>query len=89
MLTKLENVFEQVLSEQELAENFALLIRHLPKYWRTKKFTMYHLNQNFNEIINEVQTNPDNGAIKGDSTKGKFGRHNVDELAKRALTFGR
>ena len=35
---------------------FQSFIQRLPAYWRSKKFTMQHLNQNFNEIANEIQT---------------------------------
>lgn len=90
LLTKLDSVFEQVLSGQELTENFTLLICNLPKYWRTKKFTIHHINQNFNEIINEIQSNHNGTNKQGNTgTNEKFGRHSTDELAKRAFTFGR
>ena len=36
--------------------SFRLFVENLPKYWRTKKFTLPLLNSNFNEILNEIHT---------------------------------
>lgn len=83
IIEKINHSFGENLNEEEIEQNFQLFIQHLPKYWRTKKFTLTHLDRNFNEIINEIQ-NQNNG-----TAKEKFGRHSIDELADRASTFGR
>ena len=41
--------------ESELAEAFYSFIQKLPEYWRTKKFTIPHLNNNYNEIVSEIR----------------------------------
>lgn len=41
--------------ESELAEAFYSFIQKLPDYWRTKKFTIPHLNSNYNEIVSEIR----------------------------------
>ena len=41
--------------ESELAEAFYSFIQKLPDYWRTKKFTIPHLNNNYNEIVSEIR----------------------------------
>jgi hypothetical protein len=39
---------------EQLAQAFEKFIQKLPAYWRTKKFTLLHLNKNFNEISTEI-----------------------------------
>ncbi|MEO8759760.1 MAG: Lin1244/Lin1753 domain-containing protein [Bacteroidia bacterium] len=39
---------------EQLAQAFEKFIQKLPVYWRTKKFTLLHLNKNFNEISTEI-----------------------------------
>ena len=42
-------------NESELAEAFSSFIQKLPEYWRTKKFTIPHLCNNYNEIVSEIR----------------------------------
>lgn len=49
--------------ENELADAFLSLIQKLPEYWRTKKFTIPHLCNNYNEIVSEIRANNQN--VKG------------------------
>lgn len=83
IIVKIRHAFGVEMTDEDVEQNFCLFIDHLPKYWRTKKFTLPLLNRNFNEIINEIQTKNTNGA------KEKFGRHSINDLANRASTFGR
>jgi len=79
---------KQAAPDQNVVENFKLFTRYLPKYWKTKKFTIPHLNQNYNEIINEIYSQ-NNGTKFTDNKAEKFGRHDITELSNRADTFGR
>ena len=79
---------KEVEPNQSVKENFELFIRYLPKYWKTKKFTIPHLNQNYNEIINEIYSQ-NNGAKFTDNKTEYFGRHDITELSDRANSFGR
>jgi len=54
-LTQLLQKLQTTGSTETLTSGFQTLIRKLPPYWRSKKFTIQHLNINFNEIINEIQ----------------------------------
>ena len=87
-LDKLLKKLNQVESNQNVVENFKLFIRYLPNYWKTKKFTIPHLNQNYNEIINEIYSQ-NNGAKLTDKKTEQFGKHDITELFNRAKTFGR
>lgn len=69
----------------QVLESFKFFVQKLPAFWRSRKFTMYNLTQNFNEIINEIRNNHPTATGNTD----KFGRHRADELAHRAKTFGR
>jgi hypothetical protein len=51
-------------NENQLADAFLSLIQKLPEYWRTKKFTIPNLCNNYNEIVSEIRAN-------NQSTKGK------------------
>jgi len=50
-------------SETQLADAFLSLIQKLPEYWRTKKFTIPNLCNNYNEIVSEIRANNQN--VKG------------------------
>ncbi len=43
-----------IQSEEELRISFANFLAKLPRYWRRKKFTVTHLNENYNEILSEM-----------------------------------
>lgn len=45
----------ELKTESELAEAFYSFVQRLPEYWRTKKFTVPHLNANYNEIVSEIR----------------------------------
>lgn len=42
-------------NESELADAFLSLVQKLPEYWRTKKFTIPNLCNNYNEIVSEIR----------------------------------
>lgn len=44
-------------NESELADAFLSLVQKLPEYWRTKKFTIPNLCNNYNEIVSEIRAN--------------------------------
>ncbi len=44
-------------NENELADAFLSLIQKLPEYWRTKKFTIPNICNNYNEIVSEIRAN--------------------------------
>lgn len=44
-------------NENQLADAFLSLIQKLPEYWRTKKFTIPNLCNNYNEIVSEIRAN--------------------------------
>ena len=46
----------KTIASGEIFSAFKTFIQKLPEYWRSKKFTMQHLNINFNEVTNEIQT---------------------------------
>lgn len=50
-------------NETQLADAFLSLIQKLPEYWRTKKFTIPNLCNNYNEIVSEIRANNQN--VKG------------------------
>jgi hypothetical protein len=50
-------------NENQLADAFLSLIQKLPEYWRTKKFTIPNLCNNYNEIVSEIRANNQN--VKG------------------------
>jgi hypothetical protein len=50
-------------NENQLADAFLSLIQKLPEYWRTKKFTIPNLCNNYNEIVSEIRAN--NQSAKG------------------------
>jgi len=87
-VSELLKKLKQVEPNQSVVENFKLFIRYLPNYWKTKKFTIPHLNQNYNEIINEIYSQ-NNGAKFTDSKTEQHGKHDITELSDRADTFGR
>lgn len=44
-------------NENQLADAFLSLIQKLPEYWRTKKFTIPNICNNYNEIVSEIRAN--------------------------------
>lgn len=50
-------------NETQLADAFLSLIQKLPEYWRTKKFAIPNLCNNYNEIVSEIRAN--NQSAKG------------------------
>jgi hypothetical protein len=89
LIKKVQSGLDQDCAPKTLRENFTLLLDNLPGYWRTKKFTLYHINENYNEIINEIKSKTDENRERENGPNGKYGRHRADELAERAKTFGR
>jgi len=57
LLQKLISGKPPLQNTEQLAQAVENFIQKLPAYWRTKKFTLPHLNKNFNEIITEVSAN--------------------------------
>jgi len=55
LLQKILITKPKLQTEADLAEAFKSLLQKLPDYWRTKKFTIPHLNNNYNEIVNEIR----------------------------------
>ena len=51
-------------NESQLADAFLSLIQKLPEYWRTKKFTIPNLCNNYNEIVSEIRANNQNAKSK-------------------------
>jgi hypothetical protein len=51
-------------NENQLADAFLSLIQKLPEYWRTKKFTIPNLCNNYNEIVSEIRANNQNSKGK-------------------------
>lgn len=51
-------------NETQLADAFLSLIQKLPEYWRTKKFTIPNLCNNYNEIVSEIRANNQNAKGK-------------------------
>jgi hypothetical protein len=64
LLQKIYVTKPNLQNESELAEAFYSFIQKLPEYWKTKKFTIPHLNFNYNEIVSEIRA-------KNNSTQGK------------------
>ncbi len=50
-------------NENQLADAFLSFIQKLPEYWRTKKFTIPNICNNYNEIVSEIRSN--NHSSKG------------------------
>ncbi len=44
-------------NENQLTDAFFSLIQKLPEYWRTKKFTIPNICNNYNEIVSEIRAN--------------------------------
>lgn len=51
-------------NENQLADAFLSLIQKLPEYWRTKKFTIPNICNNYNEIVSEIRANNQNSKGK-------------------------
>lgn len=54
LLEKIKQTKKSIQNENNLIEAFASFLQKLPDYWRTKKFTIPHLNLNYNEIVSEI-----------------------------------
>jgi len=55
LLQKICTTKPDVKTVEQLSEAFASFLQKLPEYWRTKKFTIPHLNTNYNEIVTEIR----------------------------------
>ena len=64
LLQKIIQTKKSVHTEDELIKSFAVLLQKLPEYWRTKKFTLPHLNNNYNEIVSEIGATQVNTQVK-------------------------
>ncbi|MFI5140748.1 MAG: DUF4373 domain-containing protein [Bacteroidia bacterium] len=64
LLQKIIQTKKFIQSEDELIKSFAALLQKLPEYWRTKKFTLPHLNNNYNEIVSEIGATQVNNQVK-------------------------
>jgi hypothetical protein len=54
LLEKIKQTKKSIQNENNLIEAFTSFLQKLPDYWRTKKFTIPHLNLNYNEIVSEI-----------------------------------
>ncbi|HTA62597.1 MAG TPA: DUF4373 domain-containing protein, partial [Bacteroidia bacterium] len=70
-------------STEQLTQALENFIQKLPAYWRTKKFTLPHLNKNFNEIISEIGANTQSTQAKTQTTKPIIPQRNEE---KKELT---
>ncbi len=57
LLKKILITKSDLQNETQLADAFLSLIQKLPEYWRTKKFTIPNLCNNYNEIVSEIRAN--------------------------------
>jgi len=64
LLQKIIQTKKTIQTEEDLIKSFSLLLQKLPEYWRTKKFTLPHLNNNYNEIVSEIGATKLNSSIK-------------------------
>lgn len=89
LLYKLTSSYKLEKPDRKLVEYFKLFLSHLPAYWRTKKFTIPLINQNYNEILNEIRST--NKPVKTESHEHteKHGRFTTDDLTSRARRFAR
>ena len=64
LLQKIIQTKKSIHTEDELVKSFSVLLQKLPEYWRTKKFTLPHLNNNYNEIVSEIGATQVNTQVK-------------------------
>ncbi len=69
LLKKILLTKPELQDENQLAEAFSSFIQKLPEYWRTKKFTIPNLCNNYNEIVSEIRANNQNGKVKKQITQ--------------------
>lgn len=56
LLRKIFESFRNIHGGEKLASKFSDFLQKLPEYWRSKKFTLINLNENFNEIVSEIRS---------------------------------
>jgi hypothetical protein len=78
LLQKIQSSIKQTESESSVEETFKYMLEHLPNWWRNRKFTLSHLDTNYNEIINEIQQSHE-----------KDQRHTTQEFDEYARNFGK
>jgi|GEM_PF-6626740 len=67
LLQKIIQTKKSIQTQEDLVNSFAILLEKLPEYWRTKKFTLPHLNNNYNEIVSEIGANGLTSQVKNTS----------------------
>jgi hypothetical protein len=68
LLQKIKQTKKSIQTGQNLIESFSGFLQKLPDYWRTKKFTIPHLNNNYNEIVSEIGASQANTQVKNQVT---------------------
>ena len=64
LLQKIIQTKKNIHTQEDLIKAFSVLLQKLPEYWRTKKFTLPHLNNNYNEIVSEIGATQVNTQVK-------------------------
>lgn len=64
LINKIKITKPDIQNENQLADAFLSFIQKLPEYWRTKKFTIPNLCNNYNEIVSEIRANNLSGKTK-------------------------
>lgn len=64
LINKIKITKQDIQNENQLADAFLSFIQKLPEYWRTKKFTIPNLCNNYNEIVSEIRANNASGKTK-------------------------
>lgn len=64
LINKIKITKPDIQNENQLADAFLSFIQKLPEYWRTKKFTIPNLCNNYNEIVSEIRANNASGKTK-------------------------
>lgn len=64
LINKIKITKQDIQNENQLADAFLSFIQKLPEYWRTKKFTIPNLCNNYNEIVSEIRANNLSGKTK-------------------------
>jgi hypothetical protein len=78
LVQKIQSSIKQTQSKVSVDETFRFMLDNLPDWWRNKKFTLANLNNNYNEIINEIQ-----------QSNGKDQSNTAQELDQYAQNFGK
>ena len=71
LINKIKITKSDIQNENQLADAFLSFIQKLPEYWRTKKFTIPNLCNNYNEIVSEIRANNLSGKTKKQTTNYK------------------